>query len=126
MKASHLLASTAFVDGAVPPPIVGQVYTTKKCETLASALHGQTGWRVNAIHNGNPVLELVYFYGKISPGKWLTGKEQEDFKRDRATMWWVVNGATERAERFRRHRLLETRMELRTPVIPPTPCGCGM
>lgn len=102
MKAKHLLASTAFVDGAIPAPIVDQIYTTKKCEMLAPALHGQTGWKVVAIKNGSPVFDLVVFYGKITPGRWLTLEEQKNLKSERAKAWWTVNGSAERMKRVDR------------------------
>lgn len=114
---THLLAATALVDGAFPAPIVGQIYRTKKCEILAPATHGQTGWKVITLKDGSPVFDLVVFYGKISPGRWFTPEEQKKFKSDGAKIWWIVNGPVERAERMRRQRLLEQRMEFRGPVI---------
>ncbi len=99
---THLLDSTAFVDGAIPAPIVGQIYRTKQCETLASAIHGQTGWKVIALKNGSPVFDLVVFYGKITPGRWLTLEEQKNLKSERAKAWWTVNGSAERMKRVDR------------------------
>ncbi|MEN9613830.1 MAG: hypothetical protein RLZZ347_137 [Candidatus Parcubacteria bacterium] len=101
---NHLLASTEFADGEIPAPIVGQIYTNKKCETLAPAVHGQTGWKVLALKNGSPVFDLVVFYGKISPGRWFTPEEQKKFKRERARVWWQVNGHDERLYRAQSSR----------------------